>query len=140
MNIVVEASIGVGKTTLLKKLTTLLQETFKIEVSSTPEPIKEWVETPSGNLLALFGSEPQKYAFLTQVLIMATMNYQRQIPPDSKVRIFERSIDSAKNIFQKTLEEKQHLNGLEVYTLEILHKTLQKSKPRTDFIIYLKVF
>ena len=138
MNIVVEASIGVGKSTLLKNVTEILKKDYKLDVICVPEPIKKWTETPVGDILRLFASEPKRYAFLTQVLIMTTLNEQRKHLPKATVTIFERSIDSAKDIFQKTLEQDGILSSIESHTLQELNSTLQSTKPKADAIIYLQ--
>lgn len=69
MNIVVEGSIGVGKTTLIKALVNLLSSDYKVNMFL--EPLEQW-NTPEGDILSLFG-EKEEYAFLAQTLIMSTI-------------------------------------------------------------------
>ena len=72
MNIVIEGSIGAGKSTLVEALVTVLQRDHRLKANGILEPLNEWQNTPEGDVLSLFG-ENREYAFLTQVLIMSTI-------------------------------------------------------------------
>ena len=78
--------------------------------------LSKWVNTPAGNVIAMYGADPKSYAFNLQSLIMATMSKQRQNLSSSDVRIFERSIDTARYIFQKLLGQ-ANCTPLKMYVL-----------------------
>ena len=101
MNFVIEGNIAAGKTTLLYLVEKQLKCQMKHAIEIYPEPISFWEQTPSGNLLNFFGSNPSQYTFLLQTLIMSTMVKVRQSASDNKVNPFERSLDSARFMFQK---------------------------------------
>lgn len=139
MNICVEATIGAGKTTLIKNMIELLPKDYSVEASAVLEPVNEWVSTPAGNILSLFGSDKHAYAFPAQVLIMSTMSSQRTSSFGSEVTLFERSLDSAKHIFQKTLVEEGAISPLQNHILNKLFLALKPASPQMDGIIYIKV-
>ena len=68
MNIQIEATIGAGKTTLVANITELMAEKHAtLKVEGITEPREAWEDTPGGNLLQMFGDDPEKYAFMAQV-------------------------------------------------------------------------
>ena len=83
----------------MKAVTQEISEKFHVKTEAMTEPVKDWTETPSGNLLQLFGEDKCKYGFKTQLLIMATLVKSRQGPSNSSIRFFERSSRSARHIF-----------------------------------------
>ena len=137
MNVTIEASIGVGKSTLLRNLKEILEQS-EFSTSVFPEPTDSWEKTEKGNLLLLFSNNQAKYAMATQTHIMTTLNQQRSNPPDTQIRIYERSLQSAKYVFQSGLAEQGFLNEMECLILDNLHEVLNKNMPITDRIIYLR--
>ena len=139
MNFVIEANIGAGKSTLVHNIATYLTNICNISVQKFTEPTDLWEKTPEGNLLAMYGADPKTYAFPLQSLIMATMSKQRQNLSSADVRLFERSLDSARFIFQQLLEKDGLITSLESYILNNIYDAIKVSKPRVDGVIYLKV-
>ena len=137
MNLIFEGNIGAGKTTLLNLVEKQLKCQLKDDIEVYPEPISFWEKTPDGNLLDLFGSNPSKYSFVLQTLIMSTMLKVRQSANARKVNLFERSLDSAKFIFQKLLEIEGYLSNTDTYALKILYDALKPNMPKIDGIVYL---
>ena len=133
MNFSIEASIGVGKSTLLKNLRGLLSS-----ASYFPEPVDLWCNTKNGNLLKMFSMDQSKYAFPTQTHIMTTLFQQRSCVPNTEIRIYERSLQSAKNVFQEILFEQGYLDQMECHILDNLNSVLDKDMPKIDGVIYLK--
>ena len=70
---------------------------------------------------------------------MSTLSSDRQSPEPAEIRLYECSIDSARNIFQRLQEEHGILNKLESHILNKLYETLQITKPVPSGVIYLKV-
>ena len=139
MNFIVEATIGAGKTTLIKNMIQVLLKDHDIDAQAVLEPVNEWVSTPAGNILSLFGADKPLYSFPTQVLIMSTMSAQRTNSDKSEVTLFERSLDSAKLVFQRTLAEEGSISPLQNHILDKLFLALKPGSPTTDGIIYIKV-
>ena len=69
---------------------------------------------------------------------MSTLSKQRQKNIAADVVIYERSLDSAVQVFQKTLEQDGTLSLMEVHTLTQLHSALLDTMPIADCIIYLR--
>ena len=69
---------------------------------------------------------------------MSTLSKQRQKVLAADVAIYERSLDSAVQVFQKTLEQDGTLSLMEVHTLTQLHSALLDTMPIADHIIYLR--
>ena len=136
MNVLIEASIGVGKSTLIKNLDAKLSNSNEFSTTVFLEPVELWENTKAGNLLHLFSKDQTKYALATQTHIMTTMHQQRINPPKTDVRIYERSFLSAKNVFQAVLEEKGYLNEMECLILDNLGEVLSKNMPIQHKIIY----
>ena len=61
----------------------------------------------------------------------------RQSANVRKVNLFERSLDSAKFIFQKLLEIEGYLSNTDTYALKILYDALKPNMPKIDGIVYL---
>ena len=138
MNIFIEASIGVGKSSLIKNLELKFKD-WKMSSAFFKEPVELWEETKAGNLLLQFSKDPKKYAFATQTHIMTTM-YQQRIPQmNADINIYERSFLSAKYVFQAALQKEGYLNEFECLILDNLHDTLVRNMPVPDKILYLKV-
>ena len=138
MNVTIEASIGVGKSTLLRNLQAKLDIISDLSTAFFPEPVEHWEQTEEGNLLLLFSQDQSKYALATQTHIMTTLHQQRINPPDTDIRIYERSLDSAKHVFQSGLAEQGYPIGMECLILDNLQEVLSKNMPITDKIIYLR--
>ena len=138
MNVLIEASIGVGKSTLIRNLNVKLSNCNELSTTVFLEPVELWEKTKAGNLLLLFSKDQTKYALATQTHIMTTMHQQRINPPPTDIRIYERSFLSAKNVFQAVLEEKGYLNGMECLILDNLCEALSKNMPIQHKIIYLR--
>jgi deoxyadenosine/deoxycytidine kinase len=81
MKIVIDGNIGSGKTTQLDILT---NENFQV----VKEPIEKWP-------LDLFYSDPERWGFLFQLIILQTLQC---LPTDDMV-IYERCPLSSKEIF-----------------------------------------
>ena len=82
--------------------------------------------------------DPRKYAFSTQTHIITTLFQQRSCNPDTEIRIYERSLHSARNVFQEILLEQGYLDQMEYHILDNLHSVLEKDMPKINGIIYLK--
>ena len=102
----VEGNISVGKTTFLRSVCdSSPQLSQKVEV--VPEPIEEWKSTQHGdhNLLELFYSDPERYAYIFQMYVFCTrVKQQTRRPPATTgatrpLRLLERSIFSDRHVF-----------------------------------------
>jgi deoxyadenosine/deoxycytidine kinase len=87
MKIVIDGNIGSGKTTQLDLLSS---ENFQV----VKEPIEKWP-------LDLFYSDPERWGFLFQLIILQTLTC---LPTDDMV-IYERCPLSSKEIFWKSLKK-----------------------------------
>lgn len=110
MNFIVEATIGAGKTTLIKNMIQVLLKDHDIDAQAVLEPV-----------------------------IMSTMSAQRTNSDESEVTLFERSLDSAKLVFQRTLAEEGSISPLQNHILDKLFLALKPGSPTSDGIIYIKV-
>ena len=138
MNVTIEASIGVGKSTLLRNLKEIFENGSELSTSIFPEPTERWEKNEEGNLLLLFSKNKGRYALATQTHIMTTLHQQRINPPNTDIRIYERSLLSAKYVFQAGLAEQGYLDKMECLILDNLQEVLTKNMPITDRIIYLR--
>lgn len=117
----------------------VLQDEYSIESDVFMEPITEWSKN---NLLSLAIQSPRVFMFQLQTKIMTTLFKQRRIQSKSPVSIYERSLWSAKNVFQSLYYDNDELRKDQVETLDLLHDTLTKEKGHLSnptVIIYIKV-
>jgi len=85
MRIVIDGNIGSGKTTQLDLLE-------KIGYSVKREPIAQWP-------LDLYYSDPERWGFLFQIIILQTL------VPNEETTIYERSPISSRDVFWKTMKK-----------------------------------
>ena len=109
------------------------------DIQVYPEPIADWEQTPDGNLLDLLRLNSSKYGFVLQTLIMTTLLKHRQFVSVDTLNLFERSLDSAKLVFQKILESERALSPIHTYVLNQLIETMKPIAPTIHGIIYMMV-
>jgi deoxynucleoside kinase len=134
VNIVVEGSIGAGKTQLLSALENLDTEN---QVVFVPEPIHKWTYFHGKNLLADFYKSPKENAFQLQMLINQTKSDQFRTTPLTTIRVFERAIESSLKCFIPILEEDGNLSTSEVALLENWY---QQSKEQLQSILNIDIY
>lgn len=116
-----EGNIGAGKSTLANGLAAC----GKYRVRK--EPVAEWQNTGGYNLLALLGLDRQKWLYVFQTLVLATLTKRvRQIekPTEGKPCILERSANCALKVFARDGHEQGFLSNEEMAVLKMLHETL----------------
>ena len=135
-----EGGIAVGKSSLIKKVETILKSEFDLEADIYLEPVNQWTRTRGGNILSSLGDSMKKYGFITQAMVMSTLKLQRREISEKRLslNLLERSIWSSKHVFQKTLQELGMLSKLEVDVLENLYLSLLEKYDKPTAIIYLK--
>lgn len=140
-NICVEGNIGAGKSTLLGYMSQYKNK-FSINLDIFNEPLEQWINLNGENLFALYGQRPDLWSFAFESFIQMTLlKRDRQIQASTKpIRVFERSMLSARYVFTQALFEKKHLSQIEYDILnqwfDILKEFDFSIKP--DIIIYLK--
>ena len=134
LKIVVSGNVGVGKSTLCKKLLKhYKQNTYIKECMDCPHLIK-FVEYLAKN--------PDKYnphSFPTEKYFLEE-RFEKLLnfPKDQKIFIQDRFLIEMYEIFIKTARDKNYLNKEEFIKLEILYKNLLKKIDLPDIIIFLK--
>jgi deoxyadenosine/deoxycytidine kinase len=92
------------------------------------------------NLLQLFYSNPKKHSLAFQTEVMLTKARQHNKPcPYGKIKILERSLDSARHVFVEALRAEGNLADWEMAVLDGLYHQL-RSTPQTkiDLYVYLE--
>lgn len=126
MNISIEGNIGVGKSTIIKKLSE--NKIFKC----IQEPIQEWINLGGYNLLDLFYKDPEKHCSIFQFYTMLTLFNDRKKMYDEKYVIFERSLNSSINVFCKSLLENNILKNIDYLVLKEYFLVLEKLSPKVS--------
>lgn len=134
MRIVLEANIGVGKSSLLHFLKSTIPN---IEVAT--EPVELWKNIGGTNMLEMFNKDMKKYALTFQHTVMTSL-LERDVALKNCPHpiIFERSIDSVKNVFAKVLEKNGCIDSDDVNILNYCHGVYKKLVKPIDLIVYLK--
>ena len=115
----IEGNIGSGKSTLVKKLTTILTKLSNIQVIYLPEPVAVWesIKDNSGkNIIEKYYENQEKYAFSFQMMAYITRIHQlKEILKTQRdaIIICERSIFTDKEVFAKMLYDDKKLEDVE---------------------------
>lgn len=120
--IFIEGNIGAGKTTLLSKIES--SEYFKEQLPNKTikyvyEPVKEWLEYKDADgidILSHFYRDQGKFAFSFQWYVFMTRIKAIQVAVDSGADLVfvERSIFTDKNVFMKSLFQKEKITDIEM--------------------------
>ena len=136
MQIVFIGNIGAGKSELIKELTNCFESSSVLK-----EPVQEWNRN---NLLTNYGTNPEDgFGFPLQVVVMSSLmrewkKYDDQIATGQIKFLFqERDIQCSRYVFQKILEEDNHLNIYEIQALNELFKSFESFYNPPDLYIYL---
>lgn len=135
MHIVLEGNIGVGKSSLLNYLKSNLEQ-----VEAAPEPVSTWTSCNGTNILGLFNTDMEKYGLTFQSVVIGSL-FERDAEYKNSANpvVFERSIDSSKNVFAKVLEKQGFLDWDGENILKYYYDVYQKFLSPPDLVIYLKV-
>ena len=117
--ICVIGNVGVGKSKLLQ----MLSEKYGQKVICLPEPVEQW---RSDGVLERLYSEPVKYAGICQVHIMNTLveRAQTPLPSETRVKIFEQSLECGVKIFTRALFNLRYITSFESGVIEKLYSVL----------------
>jgi deoxyguanosine kinase len=121
--IAIEGAIGVGKTTLVERLTERLSARRVLEVVE---------ENP---FLASFYTDRDRYAFATQVFfLMSRFNQQKElVQPD----LFQPNLIADYHLLKDRIFARLTLANQELALYEQLYQTLERQILKPDVIIYL---
>ena len=130
---IVEGNIAAGKSTLLN----LIESNFK-DVLVVQEPISKWKDIDGKNLLKLFYTEPQRWAFTFEFYSMFTkiITLKNALLSDADIIVVERSIFSDK-IFQSLSEFYGKCNKLETAIFNEVYEEFLKSYTGINGVIYV---
>jgi deoxyadenosine/deoxycytidine kinase len=123
----------VGKTTLLNYL-----DHFE-EVTVISEPVHKWTNLEGSNLLDLMYSNPQRWSFVFQSYVQLTMLQVHECRVNTRLKIQERSIHSAIQVFAKHLLKSGKLARVEMAVLQAWYQyIIEHHQVEIDAIIYLR--
>lgn len=133
MNVLVEGNIGSGKSTFLK----FFAEDDDICVIT--EPIYKWQNLRGLNILEQMYKDPNKWAFPFQSYVTLTMLQAHLIETNRHIKIMERSLLSARNVFIKALNKNGVLTTGMYFVLEEWFEFIEANiNIQVDLIIYLR--
>lgn len=149
-NFSIEGNIGAGKSTILneiQKLIDLDKSNFRLQIM--PEPVEKWCESllPNGrSMLESYYEERKTNAFPFQMFVTLT-HVQKYLSMDKNISIVtERSLESQKNIFAKSVYSSGILSDIEWHSYvswidALMDNTLLKGSRsmKIDGIIHLDV-
>lgn len=136
--IILEGTIGAGKTTFLEQLQSYLP-TYMMG----PEPLQDWHQPKNGpSLLECFYSDPQRWAYTLETLTLMSRvrDYQRYLEQYGTRYIVERSVFSGQACFARNSYESGYLNEIEWQSYNNWYNfLLKKHALRPQGFIYLRV-
>ena len=139
--LLIEGNIGSGKSTFIEYLSNY-NEYCRNHMQSFPEPLKEWRDLRGINLFELFNENPKRwsYAFETYVVLTMLKYHQLNIDENKKIKIMERSLYSAKEVFTECLKTNKMIKDPEFCVLSEWFDYLISNEPglEIDLIIYIR--
>lgn len=131
--IAIEGNIGIGKTTFLRKLRTMI----KANITTIREPLEQWSNNNNVNLLKKAYDNPKKWAFIFQTVVLSNL-LQNHIYK-AKNKIMERSLTGAYEVFMRAHHENETLHHSESMVLQHWYEVAAVSHNIIpDLIIYLR--
>ncbi|XP_050427070.1 deoxynucleoside kinase-like [Adelges cooleyi] len=133
--VLIEGNVGSGKTTFLERFADCPN------VLLAKEPVHKWQNVDGYNFLGLMYDDPKRWSFAFQSIVQRTMLEMHQLRPNSNqnIKIMERSIYSARNIFVENLFKDNYLSAPEYAVLDAWYKWLTENvEIECDLIIYLR--
>ncbi|VVC38824.1 P-loop containing nucleoside triphosphate hydrolase,Deoxynucleoside kinase domain [Cinara cedri] len=131
----IEGNIGSGKTTFLEQFADCPN------VYMAKEPVHKWQDVCGHNFLGLMYQDPKRWSFAFQSIVQRTMLELHQALPEhgQNIKIMERSIYSARNIFIENLYKDNLMASPEYAVLDAWYKwIIENVKIECDLIIYLR--
>ena len=131
----VESNIGSGKSTLIRKLGAI--EGF----TAIEEPVESWKNLKGKNMLKAIYNGEQGARGLFQLHVLQTMMEAQLQQTQGKVRIMERSFESAWRIFTKHQQNQKLLEDFEVEIIKGWRNTALKIPnmgESSDGILYIR--
>jgi deoxyadenosine/deoxycytidine kinase len=142
LHVVIEGSIGSGKTTLTNGLLPFLKHYFT-KAQIVPEPIQKWTSYGSqkDNILDKMYKNPKRNSFLFQVIASVTKVKELvEIGKDEKgIKLAERSLEAQSKVFIPHLSQDNMLTASEKEALiEMIDIMLLQPGVKPDLILYLQ--
>ena len=131
----IEGNIGAGKSTIIENIEKILGHEY---IEYNEEPVKEWINCQGVNILEKYYTNPSKYAFCFQSVVMSSrMRKQRQ--QAKTLKIVERS-PLSDLCFAKLCKESDFFDDAESRSyISIVDKTFESEiNARPDCILYLR--
>lgn len=133
LTIALEGNIGIGKSTLLNQLEAL----GPITIKTIREPLSQWTNNAGINLLEKSYSNPKKWSFILQSLIMTNLLQNHMAP--GRVKLMERTLGAAYNVFLQIHHANETMDHEAITTLqEWYHTATNLYATDPDIIIYLR--
>ena len=139
--LVVEGNIASGKSSFLDVFEKT-QTNTKNETQIFREPIDKWTNINGINLLDYYYKDTKRNAFSFESYIFLTMtqNHTQPLEQGKNIRLLERSIWSARNVFVESLYVNNVLRGVDYTILNEWYKYLIENevKQNPSCVIFLK--
>jgi len=117
--IFVEGIVGTGKTTFLQSF-----QTFPV-MDILPEPVSKWTNLNGTDLLQLVYSNPYRWALTQESYVQLTMLEEHlQSDPSKLIKAMERSIHSARYVFNEEFYQSGKMKDVEYALLDSWYKFL----------------
>lgn len=137
-----EGNIAVGKTTLQKKLSSIIEN--KNDIDFIEEPVDEWlnIKDETNNILDVYYNDMKRWSYTFQNIVYITrMNkiIKKLLTSNSKYIFTDRSLQCDVNVFAKMLYDDGKMNKIEWLSYNKLNEFYNNNfNNEVMYIVYLK--
>lgn len=133
--IVLEGNIGAGKSTFLKYINELTDDSLCV----LGEPLGTWTETNGINLLELAYKDPKRWSSAFQSFAIITMSEMHMKKSTKPVKVMERSVFSTRYCFTEAHHRKRNIDDINMLVVDRTFNFIMDHFPVTvDLIIYIR--
>ncbi|XP_063713736.1 deoxynucleoside kinase-like [Symsagittifera roscoffensis] len=136
--------VKAGKSNLMGYIKEQIEKEYGISsVKLVPEPVNEWNDVAGSKLFDLMMQDPKRWSFAFQNYVQLLMFRAHHLNfDDSKVHLMERSLHSARYVFEENHKKLSNLTPMEFSILEEFYQTmnseLEAKSCTVDCFLYLE--
>jgi len=135
----IEGNIGVGKSTLIKKVMENFTENSNVVFCMEDLSLWNSIKDPEGkNIFELYYKNPKEYSFPFEITtLISRLKQLKEVEKDKLVIVTERCLDTDRDVFAKMLYNQNKISDLNYQIYNLLFDTVNEYSDITHF--YIKI-